>query len=53
MRTEALGSRLNADRPVPINRLALKVANKAQASTQVYGGRPIGVGLLIAGSWRL
>lgn len=62
MRSEALSSRLSSNRPIPISRLANLVADstlcifilvhiflEAQINTQRYGGRPFGVGLLLAG----
>lgn len=45
----ALTSRQDMDRPIPIRRLVSMLAEKAQRNTQQYGGRPFGVGLLIAG----
>lgn len=37
------------DRSIPIRRLISMLSEKAQYNTQHYGGRPFGVGLLIAG----
>jgi len=37
------------NRPIPLERIVAKIGEKAQTSTQVYGKRPYGVGLLIAG----
>jgi len=49
MRTECLRSRFVYGRPLPVQRIASAVADKAQVNTQRYGGRPFGVGLLIGG----
>lgn len=49
MQSRALNSRMNMDRPIPIQRLVTEVSDKAQQNTQQYGGRPFGVGMLIAG----
>lgn len=49
MRGRALASRLNMDRAIPVSRLVLDIADRAQATTQQYGGRPFGVGMLVAG----
>ncbi len=49
MQAQALGSRMNMDRPIPVQRLVGDIADKAQQNTQGYGGRPFGVGLLVAG----
>lgn len=49
MRTECLNSRYAYDMPLPVSRLVSAVGNKSQLQTQRYGGRPFGVGLLVAG----
>lgn len=49
MRTEALRSRFSYGRAIPVQRLSLSVADKAQVNTQRYGGRPYGVGILVGG----
>lgn len=49
MQAQALNSRMNMDRPIPVQRLVADISDKAQVLTQQYGGRPFGVGLLIAG----
>lgn len=49
MQAQALASRMNMDRAIPIQRLVTDISDKAQANTHGYGGRPFGVGLLIAG----
>jgi len=49
MRAEAMKSRMTFNRPVPVHRVVSAIGDKAQANTQQYGGRPYGVGLLVAG----
>jgi len=49
MQAQALASRMNMNRAIPVQRLVMDISDKAQANTQEYGGRPFGVGLLIAG----
>jgi 20S proteasome subunit alpha 6 len=49
MQARALASRMNMARPVPVQRLVADISDKAQQNTQGYGGRPFGVGLLVAG----
>ena len=49
MQAQALGSRMNMNRAIPVHRLITDISDKAQVQTQQYGGRPFGVGLLIAG----
>lgn len=49
MRNESISEQLSFNRPISIGKLALLVADKAQKCTQEYGGRPYGVGLLLAG----
>jgi 20S proteasome subunit alpha 6 len=50
MQKAAQGELMNIERKVPVVRLVEDVAaERAQHSTQYYGGRPFGVGLLIAG----
>ncbi len=49
MRTQAMRSRMTYDRPIPIGRLVGSVSDKAQITTQRYGNRPYGVGLIVAG----
>ena len=49
MQAQALASRMNMNRAIPVQRLVVDISDKAQANTQEYGGRPFGVGLLIAG----
>jgi len=49
MRTECISHRFVYDSPMQVNRLVSKISDKAQISTQRYGRRPYGVGLLIVG----
>ena len=49
MQNKANASRNNMDRPIPIERLVTEVSDRAQETPQYYGGRPFGVGLLVAG----
>lgn len=49
MKQQCLGHRLTYGRAMPIRNLVSMIADKAQINTQVYGKRPYGVGLLIAG----
>eukprot|EP00112_Aurelia_sp_Birch-Aquarium-sp1_P014787 Seg321.4 transcript_id=Seg321.4/GoldUCD/mRNA.D3Y31 product="Dual specificity mitogen-activated protein kinase kinase 5" protein_id=Seg321.4/GoldUCD/D3Y31 len=49
MRQECLNSRYVFDAPLPISRLVGKTGDKMQVPTMVYGRRPFGVGILIAG----
>ncbi len=49
MQAAALSSRMNMDRAIPIQRLVADISDKAQMNTIQAGGRPFGVGLLIAG----
>ncbi|XP_074644253.1 proteasome subunit alpha type-1-like [Tubulanus polymorphus] len=49
MRTECLNSRFAYDSPLPVNRLVGMLGTKSQVPTQIYGRRPFGVGLLVAG----
>lgn len=49
MQKQALNSRMNMNRAIPVGRLVVDISDKAQQNTQEYGGRPFGVGLLIAG----
>lgn len=49
MQAQALSSRMNMDRAIPVQRLVRDVSDKAQSFTQGYGERPFGVGLLMAG----
>lgn len=49
MQAQASASRMDMGRPIPVQRLVTDISDKAQANTQGYGGRPFGVGLLVAG----
>lgn len=49
MRSKALASKIDVGRDVPVGRLVGEIASKAQANTMQMGGRPYGVGLLVAG----
>lgn len=49
MRTECLHSKFSFDTPLPVSRLVSTLGDKAQVTTQRYGRRPYGVGMLIAG----
>lgn len=49
LRKLAMNSKLVFGRPLLTNKAALSIADKAQENTQLYGSRPYGVGLLIAG----
>ncbi|KAF8639709.1 hypothetical protein AX17_000971 [Amanita inopinata Kibby_2008] len=49
MRQQAMSSRMVFNRPIPVNRLASAIADKAQVNTQEYGRRPYGVGFLVIG----
>jgi len=49
MKQQSLASRLTYDRAIPLSDITSRVGDRAQTSTQHYGRRPYGVGLLIAG----
>ena len=49
MRAKALASKVNVERNIPLTRLMHDLACKAQAVTMEMGGRPYGVGMLVAG----
>lgn len=49
MKQQCLGHRLTFGRAMPLRTLVDMIGEKAQVNTQVYGKRPYGVGLLIAG----
>ncbi|KAJ9067866.1 Proteasome subunit alpha type-6 [Entomophthora muscae] len=49
MRTEAMKSKMLYNRPLPVSRIIQQLADKAQANTQGYSGRPYGVGFLVIG----
>ncbi|KAH9443186.1 hypothetical protein MJO28_014517 [Puccinia striiformis f. sp. tritici] len=49
MRQQSMTSRLLHNRPLPLSRSVMAIADKAQVNTQEYGRRPYGVGFLIGG----
>ena len=49
MKHQCLGHRLTYGRAMPLRSLVDMIGEKAQVNTQVYGKRPYGVGLLVAG----
>jgi 20S proteasome subunit alpha 6 len=49
MKQQCLGHRLTYGRAMPLRSLVDMIGEKAQVNTQVYGKRPYGVGLLVAG----
>jgi 20S proteasome subunit alpha 6 len=49
MKQQCLGHRLTYGRAMPLRTLVDMIGEKAQINTQVYGKRPYGVGLLVAG----
>lgn len=49
LRKQAMNSKLVFNRPLPTSKAVLLIADKAQENTQLYGSRPYGVGLLVAG----
>ena len=49
MKQQSLASRLNLGRPIPLAHIVSRIADRAQTNTQMYGHRPYGVGLLVAG----
>ncbi|KAI4979634.1 hypothetical protein ZWY2020_016387 [Hordeum vulgare] len=50
LRNECINHAFVYDAPLPVSRLALRLADKAQVCTQRSWKRPYGVGLLVAGS---
>ena len=49
MKQQSLASKMTYGRPVPVDRIVGQIGDKAQTTTQYYGKRPYGVGLLVAG----
>lgn len=49
LRKLAMNSKLVFNRPLLTSKAVLSIADKAQQNTQLYGSRPYGVGLLVAG----
>ncbi len=49
MKQQSLASKMTYGRPIPLERIVSQIGDRAQIKTQLYGRRPYGVGLLIAG----
>lgn len=49
MQAQALASRMQMGRAIPVQRLVGDISEKAQKNTLGYGSRPFGVGFLVAG----
>lgn len=49
LKSQTLSSRLTYGRALPVERAVGAIGDRAQTSTQQYGRRPYGVGLLLAG----
>lgn len=49
LRQQAMSSRMVFNRPLSLSKAVHSIADKAQENTQSSGGRPYGVGLLVAG----
>ena len=49
MKQQAHASKLSYGRAIPVERIVNMIGDRAQSSTQHYGKRPYGVGLLVAG----
>lgn len=49
LRQQAMSERMVYDRPLNVHKAVLSIADKAQENTQSAGGRPYGVGFLVAG----
>lgn len=49
MKQQSLSSRLTYDRAILLGEITSRIGDRAQTSTQQYGKRPYGVGLLIGG----
>lgn len=49
LQSEALDYRWAHEQVVPINQLSGRIESKLQTNTQIYGRRPFGVGMLLAG----
>lgn len=49
LRQQAMSSKMIYNRPLSISKAVFSIADKAQENTQSAGGRPYGVGLLVAG----
>lgn len=49
LREQAMSQKMVYNRPLSVEKASNLLADKAQKNTQSYGGRPYGVGLLVAG----
>lgn len=49
LRQQAMSSKMVFNRPLSVSKAVHSIADKAQENTQSAGGRPYGVGLLVAG----
>lgn len=49
LRKQAMNLKMVFNRPILTQKAVLQIADKAQENTQLYGSRPYGVGLLVAG----
>ncbi|KAL2375869.1 hypothetical protein RJ035_008231, partial [Blastomyces gilchristii] len=49
MKQQSLASKMTYGRPIPLEHIVTKLGDRAQSNTQLYGKRPYGVGLLVAG----
>lgn len=49
LRQQAMSSKMVFNRPLSLSKAVYSIADKAQENTQSAGGRPYGVGLLVAG----
>lgn len=49
MKQQSLASKMTYGRPIPVERIVEMIGDRAQTSTQHYGKRPYGVGLLVTG----
>jgi len=49
LREQAMSQKMIFNRPLSVEKASNLLADKAQKNTQSYGGRPYGVGLLVAG----
>ena len=49
MKQQSLSSRLTYGRAISLEKILSQIGERAQTNTQIYGKRPYGVGLLVAG----
>ena len=49
MKQQSLASKMTYGRPIALERVVSQIGDRAQSNTQLYGKRPYGVGLLVAG----